>query len=272
MKKLSLFLLLVVFFVACNENTDKVKVVKNYDIEYLTENRVDQAAGTKEQVDSAMADLKYTVADAAKDGRLPVRANISFRMYVNKSGTVDAVKMLAPSKDEFDNKDYSYIDSEELMDAIASAASNWKFTPALLNGEPVNFQKDVHAFVTIESDGSMKIELPWGKSKPHNFYKSDEYFVVVEQQPYPIGGLDSLQAKIEYPEIAKRAGIEGKVFIKAYIDEKGNVVDAGVIKGIGAGCDEAALKAVQETKFIPGMQRGKPVKVQVSIPIIFKLQ
>jgi len=45
-----------------------------------------------------------------------------------------------------------------------------------------------------------------------------------------------------------------------------------VIKGIGAGCDEAAVQAVMQTKFKPGKQRGKAVKVQVSIPIVFKLQ
>ena len=44
-----------------------------------------------------------------------------------------------------------------------------------------------------------------------------------------------------------------------------------VLKGIGAGCDEAALNAVLKTKFKPGKQRGKPVNVQVSIPVIFKL-
>jgi len=88
----------------------------------------------------------------------------------------------------------------------------------------------------------------------------------------PVGGLYSIQSKIKYPEIAKRAGIEGKVFIQVFIDEDGNVVEAKVIKGIGAGCDAAALDAVKQTKFTPGKQNGKPVKVQVSIPIVFKLQ
>jgi len=98
------------------------------------------------------------------------------------------------------------------------------------------------------------------------------YFVAVEEMPEPIGGIKGIQEKIEYPEIAKRAGVEGKVYILAFVDESGNVMKAQVLKGIGAGCDEAALDAVQKTKFKPGKQRGVPVKVQVSIPIIFKLQ
>jgi protein TonB len=82
----------------------------------------------------------------------------------------------------------------------------------------------------------------------------------------------SIQEKITYPEIAKRAGIQGKVIIQAFIDENGNVVHAKVLTGIGGGCDEMALDAVKQTKFNPGRQNGKPVKVQVTIPIVFKLQ
>lgn len=97
------------------------------------------------------------------------------------------------------------------------------------------------------------------------------FFVAVEQQPEPIGGLEGIQKRIVYPEIAKRAGVQGRVFVKAFVDENGNVVKTELLKGIGAGCDEAAMAAVQNTKFTPGKQRGKPVKVQVSIPIVFKL-
>jgi protein TonB len=97
------------------------------------------------------------------------------------------------------------------------------------------------------------------------------YFVAVEEMPEPIGGLQKIQSRIEYPEIAKRIGIEGKVFVRAFVDETGTVTNAEVVKGIGAGCDEAALDAVLKTKFNPGKQRGKPIKVQVTVPILFKL-
>jgi len=98
------------------------------------------------------------------------------------------------------------------------------------------------------------------------------YFVAVEEMPTPIGGIRAIQEKIVYPEIAKRAGVEGKVYVLAFVNEQGIVTKAQIIKGIGAGCDEAALDAVLKTKFTPGKQRGKPVKVQVSIPIVFKLK
>jgi len=98
------------------------------------------------------------------------------------------------------------------------------------------------------------------------------FFVAVEQMPEPIGGIAAIQKKIIYPEIARRAGVQGRVFVKAFVDETGRVTKVTLIKGIGAGCDEAAMKAVKETRFKPGMQRGKPVKVQVSIPVLFKIK
>ena len=98
------------------------------------------------------------------------------------------------------------------------------------------------------------------------------YFVAVEEMPEPIGGIKAIQERISYPEIAKRAGVEGKVYILAFVNENGDVTKAQILKGIGAGCDEAARDAVLQTKFKPGKQRGVPVKVQVSIPIVFKLQ
>ena len=92
-----------------------------------------------------------------------------------------------------------------------------------------------------------------------------------EESPSPIGGLKSLLEKLHYTEIAKRAGIEGTVYIKAKIDKNGKVVDAFVLKSLGAGLDEEALNAVLATKFIPGKQRGRPVNVKMVIPIKFVL-
>lgn len=124
-----------------------------------------------------------------------------------------------------------------------------------------------------EIDLSQEMEAPPPPPKEEKKVEEEPtYFVAVEEMPEPVGGIKAIQEKIVYPEIAKRAGVEGKVYILAFVDESGTVTKAQVLKGIGAGCDEAALDAVLKTKFKPGKQRGKPVKVQVSIPVIFKLQ
>jgi protein TonB len=99
----------------------------------------------------------------------------------------------------------------------------------------------------------------------------DEIFIVVERMPELIGGLEALQRSIVYPEIARLAGIEGRVTVQFVIDERGNVNNPVVVRGIGAGCDEAAIEAVKKARFTPGMQRGRPVKVSYTLPVTFRL-
>ena len=94
---------------------------------------------------------------------------------------------------------------------------------------------------------------------------------IAEVMPEPVGGPGAIQKKIIYPPKAKEDGIQGIVEIEAFIDEFGEVTKATVKKGIGHGCDESARIAVYYTKFKPGLQKGKPVKVQMVIPIEFKL-
>lgn len=119
----------------------------------------------------------------------------------------------------------------------------------------------------------MSSELqPAAEAPPPPDEDEEIYFVAVEDLPEPIGGIAAIQSAVVYPEIAKRAGVEGTVYVEAFVDETGNVTRTSVVKGIGAGCDEAAEAAVKKTKFKPGKQRGKPVKVRMSIPIRFRLQ
>jgi periplasmic protein TonB len=125
---------------------------------------------------------------------------------------------------------------------------------------------------STELDVNADVAAPPPPEETKKTEEEPQYFVAVEDMPEPIGGIAAIQSKIVYPEIAKRAGVEGKVYVKAFVDTKGNVTKVVVQKGIGAGCDEAAMKAVKETKFKPGKQRGKPVNVQVSIPVVFRLQ
>lgn len=98
-----------------------------------------------------------------------------------------------------------------------------------------------------------------------------EVFEVVERMPELIGGLQGLQARISYPEAARRAGIEGRVFVQFVVNEQGRPTDVRVVRGIGGGCDEVATRALRESRFTPGLQRGRPVKVRMSLPVTFRL-
>ncbi|MFA3783822.1 energy transducer TonB [Melioribacteraceae bacterium 4301-Me] len=99
----------------------------------------------------------------------------------------------------------------------------------------------------------------------------DEYIAIADVMPEPEGGLAAINKLIVYPQIAQKAGVEGKVYVLAFINEHGGVDDVKVIKGIGAGCDEAVIDAVKKTKFKPGLKGGAPVKVKLTMAFVFKL-
>lgn len=102
--------------------------------------------------------------------------------------------------------------------------------------------------------------------------EEERIYLAVEKRPEIIGGLDALSSKLHYTDITKRIGVEGKVVVTIVVDKEGNVIDAKIAKTLHPDLDQIALKAVGELKFYPGIQNGKPVKVQVSIPIQFKLK
>lgn len=101
-------------------------------------------------------------------------------------------------------------------------------------------------------------------------------FMVVEQMPEFPGGEDSLNLFIKrnltYPMTAVESGIQGRVFVTFIIEADGSVNDVRILRGIGGGCDEEALRVISMMpKWIPGIQRGKPVRVQYNLPIKFTL-
>jgi len=97
-------------------------------------------------------------------------------------------------------------------------------------------------------------------------------FIPSEIMPSIIGGLESISKNIYYTEIAKRMGIEGRVVVNALVNKSGDVEEVKIIKDLLPELDKIALEAVRQAKFTPGVQRGKPVKVWVSIPISFRLK
>ena len=103
-----------------------------------------------------------------------------------------------------------------------------------------------------------------------------EIFQVVENQPEPVEGMSAffshIQQNLTYPAQAKEQGIEGKVFIEFVVAKDGSLEDVKAIKGIGAGCDEEALRVIKSAPaWTAGSIDGKPVKVKMVLPITFKL-
>jgi len=90
--------------------------------------------------------------------------------------------------------------------------------------------------------------------------------------PEPVGGMQAIYENLTYPDAARRSGIEGRVIIQFIVDENGDVQNPQVVRGIGGGCDEAAIQAIESVEWTVGRQRGRPVRVQFQLPIMFRLQ
>jgi len=173
------------------------------------------------------------------------------------------------------------IDQQEevFVEEIVQTKQEIKAPPPPRPMVPVEVPNDeiiVDDFIDLDAeldldDSFMELPPPPPPANDEN-NEEEEIFIVVEQMPELIGGLASLNKHITYPEMARRAQIEGRVIVEFIIDKEGNVNNPKIIRGIGGGCDEVALSAVQKVKFKPGMQRGKPVLVRYSMPINFTLK
>lgn len=104
-----------------------------------------------------------------------------------------------------------------------------------------------------------------------------EIFTVVESMPSFPGGdaarMKYLQDNIKYPQMARESGIQGTVYVTFVVEKDGSVSDIRILRGIGGGCDEEAIRVIEQMpNWNAGMQRGKPVRVQFNMPIKFTLQ
>jgi protein TonB len=106
--------------------------------------------------------------------------------------------------------------------------------------------------------------------------EKEEVFLVVEEMPEFPGGMAAMQkfisSNIKYPRAASAQGLEGRVIVTFVINGQGEVDKVEVVKGIGGGCDEEAVRVVKMLpKWKPGRQNGRPVSVKFTVPIKFAL-
>jgi len=106
--------------------------------------------------------------------------------------------------------------------------------------------------------------------------ESKEVFTMVEDMPAYVGGQEAMMSflagNIKYPEAAMKKDIQGKVYVTFVVEADGSVTNVKVLRGIGSGCDEEAVRVVKMMpKWNPGKQAGKAVRVQYNLPIRFAL-
>lgn len=114
------------------------------------------------------------------------------------------------------------------------------------------------------------------KIKEFQQQNEDQIFESVEQNPEFNGGMAKmfrfLGENIAYPKAAQKAKISGRVFVRFVVEKDGSIGNVEVLKGIGFGCDEEAIRVIKAMpKWNPGIQNGKPVRVFYKMPIVYKM-
>lgn len=213
---------------------------------FLTVEQMPELHGS---IDSLSKEAGYT-RDAYEAG---VEGRVYVQFIVTKDGTVSDARVLRGLHKGLD---------KEALETIKQA----RFTPGRQRGQNVRVQMSLPITFKLSD-----VEMP---EPPEESTKGDKgnVFMAVEEMPQLKGGLAQLQQKINYPDMAKKAGIEGRVVVKFIVEKDGSVSNAKVLRGIGGGCDEEALRIVKQAKFKPGRHGGKPVRVQYSLPIPFQLR
>lgn len=277
MKLKLLIVLIAVVLVNCESKNDGIEIIPDYESIYLTERDVDVPAEPKSQQEN---DLQKELENVFKEfydnesGRAEL-FKVAFRIYINENGVIDKLKILDESSYKFGTTGEDGIlfsDNQKLYSRITEILSRYEFEPAKKGKDNVKYRIDIAYACSIQPGGKLKGYIPLDFSLDLSGLNGNDFFVSVEILPEPIGGMEAIMKNVKYPEIAKRAGIQGRVFIKAFLDEEGNVVRTEVIKSADKVLDSAAVHAVMKTKFKPGIHKGKPVKTQVAIPIVFKLK
>ena len=137
--------------------------------------------------------------------------------------------------------------------------------------------------IVIDAEADQKTEVPeyvpveMPVVEEEENVSEKEIFLVVESMPEFPGGEAALYQyladNLDYPEMARETGISGKVFVTFVVEKDGSITDVRVLRGIGGGCDEEAIRGVKSMpKWTPGRQRNMPVRVQFNLPIKFTLQ
>lgn len=131
--------------------------------------------------------------------------------------------------------------------------------------------------IDVDADEDMEMEEYVPPEEEEEDIGEAEIFTVVESMPEFPGGMGELMkylgTSIKYPPLAKESGIQGRVFINFVVEPNGEISNVKILRGIGGGCDEEAVRVVENMpRWKPGKQRGKAVRVSYNLPVKFTLQ
>lgn len=108
-------------------------------------------------------------------------------------------------------------------------------------------------------------------------FSNQKIYDIVDEMPVFTGGdhelIRYISDNLDYPKDAMESGIEGRVFVKIIVEPNGSISNAKIIRGLGYGCDEEAIRVVESMpNWVPGRKNGEAVRVNMAVPVNFKLQ
>jgi len=135
--------------------------------------------------------------------------------------------------------------------------------------------KDIFIDAGTKTNDTNEIFIPV-TSKPEIEVPEEPKFIIVQEMPDFVGGeearINYLSKNVVYPRSARETGIQGIVYLTFVVEKNGEITDVRVLRGIGGGCDEEAVRVIKAMpKWKPGKQRDKAVRVQLNLPMNFKL-
>ena len=130
---------------------------------------------------------------------------------------------------------------------------------------------DLQLDAALDLAAVLDVPPPPPPAEEEDDFNEEEIFVVVEQVPEIIGGIARLQTLVKYPEIARKAQMEGTVVVRVVVNKDGTPSDPEVLRSAGVALDKAALEAVMKLQFKPGRQRSRTVRTLMAIPVKFQL-
>ncbi len=142
--------------------------------------------------------------------------------------------------------------------------------PIMVPDDELLADEDLELDSALELD-QMLVDLGPPPAEEEEEEDTNEVFVVVESMPKMIGGMAKLSQAVKYPVVARKQGVEGNVIVKIVVDTEGNPGSPIILRSPSPLLEEAAVKAVMAQRFEPGKQRGRAVKVEVVIPVKFRL-
>ena len=231
------------------------------DTVYQIVEQMPQYSGGEEAMMKYVAEnIKYP--QAAKDKDISGRVFVSF--VVEKDGSISNVKVVRGIGGGCD----------EEAARVIKGMPKWK--PGMQKGKPVRVNYMMPINFKLDSQPTKPAQKA-DVSKPDMKPDKNGVYQICEQMPEFPGGVEALMdfvaKNVVYPQEAMDKEISGRVYVSFVIEKDGSVNEVKVMKGIGGGCDDEAVRVIKAMpKWKPGKQEGKPVRVSYMMPITFKLQ